>query len=239
MSAASSNQSSSVPPQNAGAHAPAAQPPAGSGGGTSGSSGGGGSPSTTPSHWEQRYQRVNTIATIAAALFAIASLVISGLTYRSQLNANETQDKAARVSEREVILSTVSKVVWYFRWKTEDKPEFVAIENRGLSPIYDVALQGIEDDVIKQSYLPGDIPPCSRITVQIDGAKNSEKVRTDLDFSLAFSDFRGNNWWLNPDRSITRVAEFGRVTDEEEKRIVKVPDLIDQKYETSDLDACG
>ncbi|MGQ4438079.1 hypothetical protein ACN6LI_007379 [Streptomyces violaceoruber] len=174
-----------------------------------------------------------------AAVFAIISLIFSGLAYKSQLSANETQDKAAKISEREIILSTVSKVTWYFRWKTDDEVDFLTIENRGLSPIYSVALQGREDGVTKQDYEPGDLPPCTRVTIQIDGSKNEGKVRTDLNFDLAFSDFRGNNWWLNSDRSITRVAEFGQMSAEEAEKVVGVPYLIEQKWKTVDLEACG
>ncbi|MFE6839314.1 hypothetical protein ACFVFI_31345 [Streptomyces sp. NPDC057705] len=132
-------------------------------------------------------------------------------------------------------------MAWFFSWADLGKtvPEKVVIENRGLSPIYNASLDGSENGEVKQTYLPGDVPSCTRYTIKIAGFANSGAVRTDLDFVLSFTDFRGNNWTLNSDRTIGRHSEFERLSPEAQSKVAEVPILLGGVYEQEDLEACG
>lgn len=106
---------------------------------------------------QDRYQSLNTASTVATAVIAIAALALSLVTYADQ-----------KESEREQDAKEATRVTWYFDG-TGEQLKHLTIENRSLSPAYEVAVHRMNGGKPVQSFPIELIPPCTRQIYTLSG----------------------------------------------------------------------
>ncbi|MFD0035425.1 hypothetical protein ACWGDS_39240 [Streptomyces sp. NPDC055059] len=173
-----------------------------------------------------RRERMNTILSVAANLFAIPALVIGLLTYTDQREneAATEQKEAGRVN---------------YWWETKDDkdetPTTLVVENRSLnSAVATRLVLRTAENVSHPRFEVGFLSPCSRATFDLKshGTEVNEMLIASDEVELYFQNPTGQIWSSNDDGVLNKESKFPTWGE----------DYIHRwklRFSETGLDACG